>query len=126
MSRKVLLAWELGGGRGHIRRLGWTADVLRKRGFEPVFAVRHLDALETIQTSIEDAATYQAPVWLGFLDHSIAATPGGRMTFADIIGDLGLRFPSVVASMVRAWDSLIAAVQPAAVIADFSPACLLA
>jgi rhamnosyltransferase subunit B len=126
MSRKVLLAWELGGGRGHIRRLGWTADMLRTQGFDPVFAVRHLDILETIQNSVGDSAVLQAPVWLGFLDYSIAATPGDRMTFADIIGDLGFRFPSVVASMVRAWDSLIAAVQPAAVIADFSPACLLA
>jgi hypothetical protein len=126
MSRKVLLAWELGGGRGHIRILGWAADSLRQRGYEPVFAIRERDAIDTIRASVKNAACLQAPIWPAFRDYSIADTPGSRASFADIIGDLGLRMPDAVATMVRAWRALVESVRPAAVIADFAPACLLA
>jgi rhamnosyltransferase subunit B len=126
MSRKVLLAWELGGGRGHIRILGWAADSLRQRGYEPVFAVRERDVIDTIPASIKDAICLQAPIWPAFRDYSIAATPGSRASFADIVGDLGLRIPDAVGSMVGEWQSLVESVRPAAVVADFAPACLLA
>jgi rhamnosyltransferase subunit B len=126
MSRKVLLAWELGGGRGHIRILGWAADSLRQRGYEPVFAVREHDVVDTIQASIKNAACLQAPIWPAFRDYAIANTPGTQASFADIIGDLGLRMPDAVASMVRGWQALVESVRPEAVVADFAPACLLA
>jgi rhamnosyltransferase subunit B len=126
MSRKVLLAWELGGGRGHIRILGWTAETLRERGYEPVFAVRERDVIDTIQTSIKKATCLQAPIWPAFRDYSVAATAGIQASFADIIGDLGLRIPDAVASMVGEWLALVESVRPAAVVADFAPACLLA
>ena len=41
MSR-IFIAWELGGGMGHIQRLYPVAKGLRARGHEVVFAVRDL------------------------------------------------------------------------------------
>jgi hypothetical protein len=74
MPQRVLLAWELGGGRGHVLILGWIAEVLRQRGFEPVFAVQRLDALDAIRTTMGRGEFYQAPVWLGTLDRRASAT----------------------------------------------------
>jgi UDP:flavonoid glycosyltransferase YjiC (YdhE family) len=126
MPQRVLLAWELGGGRGHVLILGWIAEVLRQRGFEPVFAVQRLDALDAIRTTMGRGEFYQAPVWLGTLDRRASATHGASFTVGDVIADLGLRTPFIVEHMIESWDSLLARINPAAVVADFAPACLLA
>jgi len=48
------------------------------------------------------------------------------VTFGDVLIGLGLGSPAAVEGMLRAWDQLIAQLAPAAVVADFAPACLAA
>ena len=43
-GRRVLLAWELGAGLGHARRLLTVALTLRARGWDPVVAAREMPA----------------------------------------------------------------------------------
>jgi len=126
MPKRVLLAWELGAGRGHLLILGWIADALRVRGYEPIFALQRLDGVETIRESIGSAEIYQAPVWPGLLDPSAFHAPGKAVSFGDVIGGLGLSSPVAVEGMLRAWDRLIARIAPDAIVADFAPACLMA
>jgi UDP:flavonoid glycosyltransferase YjiC (YdhE family) len=126
MSKRVLLAWELGAGRGHLLILGWIADALRRRGYEPLFALQRLDGLETIRESVGRAEIYQAPVWPGLIDRSAFHTLGKAVSFGDVIGGLGLISPVAVEGMLRAWDGLIARLAPDAIVADFAPACLMA
>jgi len=126
MPKRILLAWELGAGRGHLLNLGWIADVLRGRGFEPVFALQRLDGIETIRGSIGTSEVYQAPVWPGLIDRSAYRSPGQDVTFGDVLVGLGLGSPMAVEGMLRAWDQLIVRLAPAAVVADFAPACLAA
>ena len=126
MGKRILLAWELGGGRGHLLILGWIADALRQRGFEPVFALQRLDGIETIRSSIGTNEVFQAPVWPGLIDRSAYHAPGRSVTFGDVLGGLGLSSHAAFEGMLRAWDQLIARIAPAAVVADFAPACLTA
>jgi UDP:flavonoid glycosyltransferase YjiC (YdhE family) len=126
MSKRVLLAWELGAGRGHLLILGWIADALRQRGYEPLFALQRLDGIATINQAIGNAEVYQSPVWPGLLDRSAFQAPGKAVSFGDVIGGLGLTSPVAVEGMVRAWERLIARVAPDVIVADFAPACLMA
>jgi hypothetical protein len=125
MSRRILLAWELGAGRGHILILGWIAAALRRCGFEPVFAVQRPAALRDLGADGEGVECHQAPLWPGFFNNE-TAIPGRATTLGDSIGDLGLRSADAAAAMIRAWDVLLEQVRPDAVVADFAPACLLA
>jgi rhamnosyltransferase subunit B len=126
MSKRVLLAWELGGGRGHLLIIGWIAEELRKRGFEPVFALQRLDGIEPIRAFIGEDECHQSPVWPGLIDRSAFHTPGQPVTTGDLLGGLGLKSEAAVEGMLRAWDSLIAKIDPAVIVADFAPACLTA
>jgi UDP-N-acetylglucosamine:LPS N-acetylglucosamine transferase len=126
MQRRILLAWELGGGSGHVLRLRWIAEALRQRGYDPVFAIQRLDMRENFGASVGESAFYQAPVWPALIDRSAYSTPRRAVTMADVLADFGMHKPAAVKSMIQAWDRLISLIDPAAVVADFAPACLMA
>src|SRR5690606_4287970 len=117
MGKRVLLAWELGGGRGHLLILAWIADELRKRGFEPVFALQRLDGMEAIRSGVGDNECYLSPVWPGIIDRSAFHTPGHPITTGDLLGGVGLKSETAVEGVLRAWDALIAKIDPAVIVA---------
>lgn len=126
MNKRILLAWELGGGRGHAYILSWIARALKERGYEPVLAVQQLNILESVRADIAGMGYLQAPIWPGLRDAAPYKAPGPTVTLGDIIADLGLSSPSATEQMVHAWDRLIAVVDPAVLIANFAPGALLA
>ena len=126
MNKRVLLAWELGGGRGHAYIAGWIARALKQRGYQPILAVQQLNSLHSIEPDLAGIEYLQAPVWPGILQPESYWSPGPAITLGDVIAELGLRSPPAVVSMIRAWDRLLAMVKPAAVIADYAPGVLLA
>lgn len=124
MPKPVLMAWELGAGRGHAVRLAAIGAALKARGLQPVFAVQRLEAMEVRPL---DGATYlQAPLWPSAFASALPPPPGRPATLGDVLADFGLRKRSTVQLLVCAWDHIFSLLRPAAIVADFSPMCLLA
>ena len=126
MNKRVLLAWELGGGRGHAYIAGWVAQALKQRGYEPILAVQQLESLQSIQPDLDGVDYLQAPVWPGIINSGSYWSPGPAVTLGDAIAEFGLRSAPATRHMIRAWDRLLAFVKPIAVIADYAPGVLLA
>ncbi|MBZ9573737.1 nucleotide disphospho-sugar-binding domain-containing protein [Modicisalibacter sp. MOD 31.J] len=121
-GRRVLLAWEMGEGLGHARRLLTIAEALLAMGWRPVVAAREPAAL---------AAHYRA------VGIEVIAAPAHRScfpgpgrfraaTYADVMGVCGYADREQLAMRVAAWESLLDAWAPAVVIADYAPLLSLA
>lgn len=119
MSR-FLLAWEIGGGYGHLSTLLPLAEALRRRGHEAIFAVRSLAIGETILGS-RGYTVLQAPTWVG---------PGPKVpwaeTYAGILITRGYHDAAPLAGMLKAWLHLIDMVRPDFVISEYSPTAVMA
>jgi rhamnosyltransferase subunit B len=126
MNKRILLAWELGRGRGHAFIAGWIARALKQRGYEPTVALKQLDCVELISTLAPGTPCIQAPIWPTILTGAPIPAIDPPVTMGDTMGQVGLRSTSVVRQVIHAWDQLFALIEPAAVVADFSPGVLLA
>jgi UDP:flavonoid glycosyltransferase YjiC (YdhE family) len=121
---RVLLAWELGDGFGHVTRLLPVARRLREAGHDCIFAVR----------SLENSHVVLAPEGFTFLQAPFAiptAPPGQEKepmsTFGDILATVGFADINRLLPMVTAWQGLFDVVDPALIVADYAPgACLAA
>lgn len=119
---RVLLAWELGDGYGHVGRLASLAQAFAREGFEPVMALRDPIAGRARLRDL-DCAVLQAPL----------AQPrrlaGGRFharSFADILALVGYDDAPRLRAMVATWRALVDLVAPELVVGDFSPTAALA
>lgn len=120
---RVLLGWELGANQGHVRRLAQLARLLLAEGHTVDAALQTVDGAEQMPAGV---TIWQAPVWprlivnVARLDGPLVATMG------DIMHKLGLDRWQAMAGLLRGWDSLLAAIGPDVVIADFAPVLLTA
>ncbi len=112
---RILLGWELGAGSGHATKLSAIGDSLAARGHDVIYAAQQTSAFA-------GRAVWQAPLWPGQL--TTLARPAGTTpaTMGDILVALGLDMPGAFAALVGAWDRLLAAVKPHAIVAEFAPA----
>jgi len=124
--KTILIGWELGANRGHVVKLGAIAARLRARGCGIVFAVQRPDALRAVRAEAERSVILQAPVWPGLLNTGGFRPLPGHVSYGDLVADMGMRDSGVVEYMIRAWDSLLALEKPAAIVAEFAPALLMA
>ncbi|ODU21910.1 MAG: hypothetical protein ABS87_04145 [Sphingomonas sp. SCN 67-18] len=87
-------------------------------------AVQRIDAAEGLVPAA--VPLWQAPLWPRLLVN--AARPGGApvATMGDILVRLGLDRPETLAALIGGWDSILSAVRPDVVVADFAPALLMA
>jgi hypothetical protein len=120
---KVLIGWELGGGRGHLVRTSEIARRLHAAGHQVALASQRLVRETGLPDEIE---LWQAPVWPRLL--SAVGALGGPLpsTMGDILVRMGLDRPETLADLVQAWHRIMQAVRPDIVIADFAPALLTA
>ena len=122
---RVLIAWEMGAGMGHIVPLARIAEALKGRGMEMCSA--YLCQLEN--------AHILAPHMAGPIRQAPAISPtlqqpgtvqGDFVTFADFLGDSGYASAETIARQIGLWRRIFEEDRPDLVLADFSPAALTA
>ena len=117
MERIVLLAWEMGAGLGHTRRLLAVANALRDDGFEPVLAQKKI---QTLAYSVREAGIAVVPTppvtSLAPKDALFRAS-----TYADIMAITGYADPDILEAALGAWDGLLRFINPSAIVGDYCP-----
>lgn len=114
------MAWEMGGGMGHLDRMLAVARVLRERGHELGFALRDL-ARSHDRIAAQGFEILQAPVWLPPLTH-----PPRLGNYAVVLAAAGWLSPQGLAALLQAWTALYRHWRADAVLADHAPTALLA
>lgn len=117
----MLFTWELGGGLGHLARIAPWIDHFARRGIEPMLAVRDLHV--TAQ-----APAFAAPlvVQAPFLPHGPFKAGFNAIAYPEILLEAGFGNAATLDFLVRAWQTLFRLGQIDALVADFSPAAMLA
>lgn len=117
---RILLAWELGGGLGHVTRLAPIAQHLIDHGHQVVAAMRDpsLCCPYFQDTGVEIVAAPCEQVI-----KPVVLTP---LTHADTLANCGFGEPSRLESLVTDWLSLIKNYGIELVVGDHSPTALLA
>lgn len=115
---KFALAWELGGGLGHVMRLHGLAEALLARGHQVSVALRDLHQASHF-LSLPGAALFQAPV---APTYRAAWQPA---SYADILAAAGWGDSDRLAIHLSAWRNLLQTLEPDVVVADHSPSALL-
>lgn len=117
----IMIAWELGGGLGHIMRVAALARELSAKGHEVFAVLRHLPD-SSFASWPTGTRLLQAP-------KSHRRDPGFKdlSTYADILFASGYHDARTLGGLVIGWSSLIELIEPVVIVADHSPtACLVA
>lgn len=116
--RTIMLTWEMGGGHGHLVRLGRLGKALVKAGHRLVFVSRDVAAA---RAQLPEAICLQAPF------HLVPAPPYPKAAnLAEIMDNIGLGQADSIAELTASWLTLVERTRPDAVAMDFSPGALLA
>lgn len=117
----ILLAWELGGGYGHVAPLRALAQELVRRGHRCTFAVRDLG---TAEEWLEPALgrVLQAPLRLGAIRNPVRV----QVSYASLLHNSGFDQPLAIAAALRAWRELIEGHGCDLLVADHAPMAVAA
>lgn len=119
---KIVLAWELGDGLGHVTRLLKIARALRTHGHDCIIVARDIETAGIIAQRAGFDTIAAPPMSI-----QLAAAKGRDPASAsDILAFIGFTEPHRLAPMVRAWDALIRRLDPDLVILDYAPTVRLA
>ncbi|MEO9901147.1 nucleotide disphospho-sugar-binding domain-containing protein [Nisaea sp.] len=121
--KKVLFAWELGDGLGHVSRLLPIANALRVRGVECAFAVRNLVVTHSMIVR-EGHRVFQAPFVTPYAPPDVR----GKViaSIGDVLATVGYIEPDKLTALTDGWAAIIDSFDPDLVIADYSPTAGLA
>ncbi len=120
MSR-ILLAWELGTGFGHLGPFLGLAPKLLERGHSLHIAAREITAAVKAVGDLP-IAVHQAPLCL----NTYGGLQDPPLNYTEILMRYGYLDPAMLRAMMTAWASLIRAVSADVVLADHAPTALLA
>ena len=116
---KVLFAWELGAGLGHIMQFAPLANGLAALGHRVFAALRELrSAVGTLDPAVQLLA---APFRNG-----LPPTPRATRNFADLLQDVTFESERMLGGHVAAWRTIYGLVKPDLIVFDHSPTALLA
>ena len=122
-TKRVLIAWELGGGLGHLTRLQPLVASLVETGFEVTLAVPSFhnlkDALGGLIGSQRRLRVIQAPVPKP-LDPAEFPPPAVH-TLADVLVRRGLHIPERLFTAANHWHHILNSIKPSLTVSDFSP-----
>ncbi len=118
--KRVLIAWELGGGMGHVMRAGALARAFEQCSVETVACLADLaDSPHTRWPA--RCRILQAPRGSRLPGH--AATPS---TFGELLYSCGYDDGNQLSALVTAWDHLLEIFRPDLVVVDHAPTAQLA
>ncbi|MEM6993040.1 MAG: hypothetical protein AAF721_21185 [Myxococcota bacterium] len=120
MPSTVVLAWELGGGYGHIHPLWSIGDALMRRGHNLVVIVKELHRAEVAFGGL-GIPILQAP-----MAARARTRPSDLCTLGQTLGMAGYDCVEHFGPIYRAWRVLLESVGPALVVGDYAPTGLLA
>lgn len=120
MSR-ILLAWELGTGFGHLGPFLSLAPGLLGRGHELHVAAREITGACNAVGSLP-VAVHQAPLCL----NTYSGLQEPPLNFAEILMRYGYLDPPMLRAMIIAWRSLLRLTSADLLIADHAPTALIA
>ncbi|CAM3718233.1 glycosyltransferase [Parendozoicomonas haliclonae] len=116
----IVLAWELGGGFGHLNRLLSLAQELLDAGYRVSLVARDAE-LARVHFRHLPIAIYQAPHIQEELPGSLAQTPA----YVHVLFNVGYGDPEILGCLVRDWFYLLAELSPDLLIADHAPTALM-
>ena len=119
-ARRVRIAWELGGGYGHVHLMLPLADALAAAGHRPSLAVQNLETGRALLGG-RDLPLLAAPPKLAAL-----ATPRRIENWADIVLNSGYATPAAASQAIGGWLALLRQERVELVVAEFSPGAMLA
>lgn len=119
---KILLAWEYGGGFGHVAMLVPLALKLREAGHEPVLILRDSKTAASLwkDTGLEVLQAPYLPLPATW-DKTIRTD-----TLADVFALGGLISTSKLTALAQAWQKFLVSLKPDLVICEFSPTLAMA
>ncbi len=120
MSR-VLFAWELGSGVGHLAPFRPVADALIARGHDVVLAAKDVQGASTVFGAAA-VRVVQAPLCL----KRYGGLQNPPLNYAEILMRFGYLDAPQLRGMVRAWADLLALARPDVLVVDHAPTALLA
>ncbi len=118
MSR-ILYAWELGDGFGHVTAFRPLALELRQRGHEVTLIVRDLPRAHVF-LGRHGFPTYQAPIWLHESSVPVA------VNYSELLFGFGFLNEQSLMGLVRGWHGLFEHIDPDLLLIDHAPTALLA
>lgn len=120
MAKRILAAWELGGGYGHVGRLCPVTERLAAMGHGVTYALANPAALRSIMGETGHRVLV-AP------NHSAVGVEGLLpASFPELLLGCGYASTQILTAMIAAWLDIIADVRPDLIVTDFAPTALLA
>ncbi|MBX3650374.1 MAG: hypothetical protein KF771_03230 [Burkholderiales bacterium] len=120
---RVLLAWELGGGAGHLTSLRSVAEGLLSRGHQVTLAARDIAGAATIFAGLEKQLhIVQSPV----CSRNYGGLADPPLNFAEILMRFGYLDASMLKALLQGWRSLFELTGTDRLVADHAPTALLA
>jgi hypothetical protein len=117
---RILFAWELGSGLGHLHRFLPVARALAQKGHQVFIAARELHKIQQVAKPGDPFIWFQAPIWL-----PTVRDPSLARTYCDLLFHCGFLDPAGLLGLVRGWHALFAAIQPDLLVCDHAPVSLL-
>src|SRR5690348_5499512 len=116
----VLMAWELGGGIGHLMNLRPIGKALVERGHRVIAALREIGGARKAfeGTGITFISAPQANFLRKIYDP--------MRSMAHVLGNSGFGDEGILATLLESWNAIFDIVKPEVVIADHAPNALLA
>jgi hypothetical protein len=120
---KILLAWEIGSGLGHIGRVLKIARACEDLGYQPVLALRHIEQTFPLWKKtafpVIPAPFYQLSLMQGKI-------PFSARTHADILAKHNFHLLEILSPLLKSWRDIVHVTGVRAAICDYSPTALLA
>lgn len=120
-KRRILLAWELGAGLGHLMPMRLLAAALRQRGHRVFLALRDLQSAHRALAA-ESQDLLQAPLLLGPPLRPVKV----QLSYASLLHNCGFDDASGLTGRLQAWRTLIQSLSIDALVAVHAPTALAA
>src|SRR5262249_39942477 len=121
MTRRALIAWEIGGGRGHVVHLTTVAAALRQRGYRCFAYLVHVGQAPEIAPYCESV---QEGPYYPYREPNEQLAPSSR--YGDWLGLHHFDDPRVLRTAMENWRRLIDEHKPSVVVAEQAPGAILA